>query len=109
MRISDWSSDVCSSDLPVTTALAQLTKLYAGKLRELPADVSAPRLGSVWSGAIAGADRERAFRALEVATLFSLRRAVRHGSVWIEHSLSFRGRARLFFPDARWPEEANRP
>src|SRR3546814_14616087 len=108
MRISDWSSDVCSSDLPVTTALAQLTKLYAGKLRELPADVSAPRLGSVWSGAIAGADRERAFRALEVATLFSLRRAVRNGSVWIEHSLSFRGRARLFFTDARWQEEAKR-
>ena len=60
-----------NSEHPVTTALAQLTKLYAGKLRELPADVSASRLGSVWSGAIAGADRERAFRALEVATLFS--------------------------------------
>ena len=70
-----------NSEHPVTTALAQLTKLYAGKLHELPADVSAPRLGSVWSGAIAGADRERAFRALEVATLFSLRRAVRNGSV----------------------------
>jgi TnpA family transposase len=97
-----------NSEHPVTTALAQLTKLYAGKLRELPADVSAPRLGSVWSGAIAGADRERAFRALEVATLFSLRRAVRNGSVWIEHSLSFRGRARLFFTDARWQEEAKR-
>src|SRR3546814_3932167 len=54
-----------NSEHPVTTALAQLTKLYAGKLRELPADVSAPRLGSVWSGAIAGADRERAFRSEE--------------------------------------------
>src|SRR3546814_7689003 len=47
-------------------------------------------------------DRERAFQALEVATLFALRRAVRNGSVWIEHSLSFRGRARLFFTDERW-------
>jgi len=65
-------------------------------------------LGSVWNGAIAGADRERAFRALEVATLFSLRRAVRNGSVWIEHSLRFRGRARLFFTDERWQEESKR-
>ena len=83
-------------------------KLYSDKLRELPVEIIAPRLGSVWSAAIAGADRERAFRALEVATLFSLRRAVRNGSVWIEHSLSFRGRARLFFTDERWQEEAKR-
>lgn len=65
-------------------------------------------MGSVWSAAIAGTDRERAFRALEVATLFSLRRAVRNGSVWIEHSLSFRGRACLFFTNERWQEESKR-
>src|SRR3546814_2089868 len=62
----------------------------------------------IWQVEISSQDRERAFQALEVATLFSLRRAVRNGSVWIEHSLSFRGRARLFFTDARWQEEAKR-
>ena len=97
-----------NSDHPVIAALAQLTKLYASKARELPADVIAPRLGPVWHAAISGPDRERAFRALEVATLFSLGRSVRNGSVWIEHSLSFRGRARLFFTDERWQEEAKR-
>nr|AFR43888.1 transposase [uncultured bacterium] len=45
---------------------------------------------------------------LEVATLFALRRAVRNGSVWIEHSLSFRGRARLFFTDERWQAESKK-
>ena len=90
-----------NSEHPMTTALTQLTKLYVEKLRELPVETNAPRLGSVWSAAIAGADRERAFRALEVATLFSLRRAVRNGSVWIEHSLSFRGRAHLFLTNER--------
>ena len=49
-----------------------------------------------------------AFRALEVATLFALRRALRNGSAWIEHSLSFRGRERLFLPDNRWKAEARR-
>lgn len=58
--------------------------------------------------AISSADRERAFQALEVDTLFALRRAVRNGSVWIEHSLSFRGRARLFFTDERWKDESKK-
>jgi hypothetical protein len=40
--------------------------------------------------------------------LFALRRAVRNGSVWIEHSLSFRGRARLFFTDERWKDESKK-
>ncbi len=47
-------------------------------------------------------------RALEVATLFALRRALRNGSVWIEHSLSFRGRERLFISDERWRADARR-
>ncbi|MBK5207357.1 MAG: Tn3 family transposase [Polaromonas sp.] len=97
-----------NSEHPVTAALSQLTTLYAGRIRELPLEITAARLGPVWSAAIAGDDRERAFRALEVATLFSLRRAVRNGSVWIEHSLSFRGRARLFFTDERWQKESKR-
>ncbi len=61
-----------------------------------------------WQAAISSPDRERAFQAFEVATLFALRRAVRNGSVWIEHSLSFRGRARLFFTDERWKDEAKK-
>jgi hypothetical protein len=55
---------------------------------------------------ISSPDRERAFQALEVATLFALHRAVRNGSVWIEHSLSFCGRARLFFTEEIWKDEA---
>jgi hypothetical protein len=100
-----WQAD---SEHPVTTALAQLAKLYCDKRRELPVEIIAPRLGPVWNAAIGGLDRERAFRALEVATLFSLRRAVRNGSLWIEHSLSFRGRARLFFTATQWQEESKR-
>ena len=33
---------------------------------------------------------------------------MRNGSVWIEHSLSFRGRQRLFLPEERWQAEARR-
>jgi len=93
---------------PVLDALNKLRAQYAAGTNSLPADITAPRLGPAWRQAIADADRERAFRALEVATLFALRRALRNGSVWLEYSLSFRGRERLFIPDARWQAEARR-
>lgn len=100
-----WQAE---QDNPVLIALNQLLKLYADKARELPIEISAPKLGRVWSAAVVGDDRDKAMRALEVATLFSLRRAVRNGSVWVDHSLAFRGRARLFFTPERWAAESKR-
>ena len=93
---------------PALEALDTLRAQYATGNKILPVEVTAVRLGAAWRQDIADTDRERAFRALEVATLFALRRAVRNGSVWIEHSLSFRGRERLFIPDQRWKTEARR-
>ncbi len=93
---------------PAIESLAKLQGFYLKSSRKLPDDVVAPTLGRVWQASISSPDRERAFQALEVATLFALRRAVRNGSVWIEHSLSFRGRARLFFTDERWKDESKK-
>ncbi len=100
-----WQAE---EDSPVLAALKQLLQLYADKARELPVEVSAPRLGRVWSAAIGGEDRDKAMRAMEVATLFSLRRAVRNGSMWVDTSLLFRGRARVFFTSERWAAEFKR-
>ena len=97
-----------NSEHPVLDALDKLRSQYAVGADSLPAEVTAPRLGPAWREAIADTDRDRAFRALEVATLFALRRALRNGSVWLEHSLSFRGRERLFIPHQRWKTEARR-
>ncbi len=93
---------------PVLDALDKLRTQYAAGIKILPAELTAARLGPAWRQAIADTDRERALRALEVATRFALRRALRNGSVWIEYSLSFRGRERLFIPDERWQTEARR-
>ena len=89
-------------------ALDILRMQYAAGDKTLPVEVTAARLGAAWRQDIADADRERAFRALEVATLFALRRGLRNGSISIEHSLSFRGRERLFIPQERWAAEARR-
>lgn len=93
---------------PAIEYLAKLQALYLKGSRKLPVEVVALSLGMIWQVSISSPDRERAFQALEVATLFALRRAVRNGSVWIEHSLSFRGRARLFFTDERWQAESKK-
>jgi Domain of unknown function (DUF4158) len=92
---------------PVITAIEQLRVLYARHARHLPEEVSVP-LGSVWRDLIGGGDRGRAFRAFEVATLLALRRALRNGSVWIEHSFAFRRRDQLFLPEERWRTEQRR-
>jgi hypothetical protein len=34
--------------------------------------------------------------------LLALRRALRNGTVWIDHSLAFRSRERLFIPAETW-------
>ena len=93
---------------PAVEFLATLQAFYRKGTRTLPTEMAAPGLGRVWQAAISSPDRERAFQALEVATLLALRRAVRNGSVWIGHSLSFRGRARLLFTDERWKAESKR-
>ena len=100
-----WQAD---AEHPAIAALAVLSDLYAGKVRELPVGSKLPELGGAWRAAIAGDDRTRALVAFEIATLFALRRALRNGSVWIEHSQSFRGRARLFIPAERWANEFRR-
>ena len=93
---------------PALQALDTLRTQYATGDKILPKNFTAARLGAAWRQDISDTDRERAFRALEVSTLLALRRAVRNGSVWVEHSLSFRGRERLFIPDERWKTEARR-
>jgi hypothetical protein len=72
-----------------------------------PATTPTIDLGRVWRALLSGADREQAFRALEVVTLLALRGALRNGTVWIDHSLVFRSRERLFIPAERWEKERN--
>jgi hypothetical protein len=80
-----WRS---SAGHPVTEALGLLRRLYQRDESRLPDGIRIP-LGRVWQRTIEGTDRKRAFKAFEVATLLSLRRALRSGMVSVEHSLSF--------------------
>jgi hypothetical protein len=88
---------------PLLEVMHLMQGLYERDLRALPTDCTVP-LGRVWHKALGSEDRERAFAAAEVATLLDLRRALRNGMVWIEHSLAFRSRETLFIPQRQWEE-----
>lgn len=56
------------------------------------------RLASPWRDLVKGDDRVRALRALEASAITGLRKGLRRGSVWINHSLSFRERDQMLIP-----------
>jgi hypothetical protein len=84
-----------SADHPLLESLKHLNALYDEGEHALPVGTDLS-LGRVWRKSLQDEDREKAFAAAEVGTLLNLRRALRNGSVWIDHSLSFRSRETLF-------------
>ncbi|MGC5075374.1 hypothetical protein, partial [Escherichia coli] len=46
-------------------------------------------------------------RAFEWATISALRMALRNGSVYVDHSFSFRSRATLLIPEEEWKAKRN--
>ena len=91
---------------PVMDALALLRDLYAVAAVELPPD-TAIALGRVWQRMIASENRGEALIAFEWATLFALRVALRNGSVYVEHSFSFRSLGTLLIPAEDWQRQRN--
>lgn len=84
-------------------------------LRELYAEgESALRLDTTvhcpkgWKFIVEGDDRKRAMRAVEAATLMDLKKALRSGAAWIDHSIAFRNRDDLLISRARWKKERQR-
>ena len=93
-----WRAD---STQPLLEAMHVLQDRYERDERTLPVGCEMA-LGRVWHTSLAAEDRGRAFVAAEVGTLLNLRRALRNGTVWIDHSLAFRSRETLFIAPAQW-------
>ena len=87
--------------------LALLNDHYTAQDFQLPNDVDA-RPSPAWKKLVEDSDRGHAFRALEAATLLGLHKSVRRGSVWIDHSLSYRRRDKLLISAEQWPNERAR-
>lgn len=81
-----------------------LKTLYEQKLTTLP-DKPGITTPSPWKDIIEGEDRERAMRGLEAATLIGLRKSLRSGAVYVDHSEKFRGRHRLMIGEDQWARD----
>ncbi|MBS0454250.1 MAG: Tn3 family transposase [Proteobacteria bacterium] len=69
---------------------------------ELEEDTQLPDVGAAWHGLVHDLDPRSGFRAFEASTMMSLRKSLRRGSVWIDHSLSYRERDQMLIPPADW-------
>lgn len=88
-----------------TLGLVQyLQDTYAEGHNELPMG-HGQKIGRPWRDLIEGEDRERALRAMEAMTLVGLRKALRSGAVYVDHSEKFRGRHRLMINQADWERD----
>jgi TnpA family transposase len=92
---------------PSLRQLELIGQLHDSGATELPRDYDVP-ISASWRDIVEGDDRKRALRALEASALTGLRKGLRCGSVWINHSLSFRARDLLVISPAQWESERDR-
>ncbi|MBB5499614.1 Tn3 family transposase [Paraburkholderia sp. MM5384-R2] len=92
---------------PSLRQLELIGTLHDSGATELPPDCDVP-VSAAWRDLVKGDDRARALRALEASAITGLRKGLRRGSVWINHSLSFRERDHLLIPPAQWESERDR-
>lgn len=78
------------------------TSLQHQGVAELNPEVPLPDVGAAWHGLVHDLDPRSGMRAFEACTMMSLRKSLRRGSVWIDHSLSFRERDQMLIPPSEW-------
>lgn len=86
------------------TQVQYLQEIYARGFNVLPRNHGL-KIGRAWRDLIEGEDRERALRAMEAMTLIGLRKALRSGAVFVDHSEKFRGRHRLLIDKTEWDRD----
>jgi TnpA family transposase len=82
--------------------LQELRQLHDCKMHELPTDFDNSIVDRRWLPLIECNDRARAMRAFEACTMLSVRKGLRSGRLWIDHSFSFKDREQMLIPEAEW-------
>src|SRR6185436_14906363 len=72
------------------------------KAFELPGDFALPDVGPAWDHLVRDVDPRFGLHAFSACTMMSLRKSLRNGRVWIDHSLSFRSREQMLISPAEW-------
>jgi TnpA family transposase len=79
--------------------------LQKQELKSLPEDFTATGVGTAWHELVHDADHNRGYKAFAACTMMSLRKSLRGGSVWIDHSMRFRDREQMLIPADEWERD----
>ena len=79
--------------------------LQGMKATELPPNFTLPEVGTAWHDLVHDADPKSGLQAFAACAMMSLRKSLRSGKVWIDHSLSFRQRDQMLISPQEWARE----
>lgn len=82
-----------------------LRDLQARGIRELPKDFDVTITDPVWHELLNAPDRKKALAALRASTLTSVRKGLRGGRLWIDHSWSHRNRQDQLISPEDWKKK----
>jgi TnpA family transposase len=75
--------------------------LHDARAPELPPDFHVT-VGAAWSPIVHDLDAKSGLRAFEACTMMSLRRSLRRGSAWVDHSITYRARSAMLLSFDEW-------
>lgn len=78
------------------------------EVSEFPTGLAIPEVGEAWRELVHDEDPKRGMQAFATCTMMSMRKSLRSGKVWIDHSLSFRERNQVLIPAAEWERDRQR-
>ena len=77
-------------------------RLQALGTKEIPQDFELPPVGAAWNTIVSDLDPQSRYRAFEASTMMALRKSLRRGSAWVNHSITFRARESMLLAGADW-------
>ena len=93
------------ANVPSLKQIDVLRDLKSRGIKELPQDFDLSITDPVWHDLLRDENRVKAHAALRACALMSVRKDLRGGRLWIEHSLDYRNREGLLIPPEQWKKE----
>jgi hypothetical protein len=83
-------------------------ELQGAKATEIPPDFKVPEVGSAWHDLVHDVDHKSGLHAFAACTMMSMRKSLRSGKLWIDHSLSYRQRDQMLISREEWERERDK-
>lgn len=96
------------ADDPGFEQLSAWRELQSMKSTQLPPDHPLPDVGAAWHDLVHDVDPRFGLHAFAACTMMSLRKSLRSGRVWIDHSLSFRSRDHMLIAPDEWARDRDK-